>query len=65
MSKVMYFNAQAGSWAAPLTRPTPKVQVAVAGCILGAFDSDEPSDEMIAKIKSVVDQSQFTADESL
>ncbi len=60
----MYLKLQTGSWAAPLFRPIPKIQVAAPG-FLAAFESDEPSDEMIAKIKSVVDQTQFTADESL
>lgn len=60
-----YLNLQAGSWTAPQFRPVPNVKVAAPGCILAAFDSEAPSDEMIAKIKSVVDQSQFTADESL
>ena len=60
-----YLKAQAGAWKSPTPNAEPAVRIAQSMVMLATFDSDEPSDEMIAKIKSVVDQSQFTADESL
>ncbi len=67
MHKLSYLNA--GAVCSPVPSPSyaaaARTSVSAPRVMLLTIDSAEPSDAMIDKIKSVVDQSQFVADDSI
>jgi hypothetical protein len=62
-------TTQAGAWQGAnlcLTgREIPGARAAAVGKRLVRIDAEEPSDAMMAKINSVVDQTKYSADESI